>query len=86
MTDEKNPVVTERPIDGFVRLLDAIQELTTQATTIENRASRLALSGDPDDWWKADALRIRAHGVRTAIKVLMNMEPNDQVQGRGHDG
>src|SRR3990167_6593206 len=61
-------------LNGFISLQDATQELDTQATTVENRASRFALSADPDDWWKADALRIRAHGIRTAINVLMNME------------
>ena len=49
-----------------------VQKIRRHAKAMRERADRLNLSANPEDWCDAYGIQIRAFGMESAAQVLMN--------------
>ena len=75
MTNDKSPadgLSASNAGLGEINLERVVAKIRRHAIEMRERADRLTLSANPDDWCNGYGMKIRAFGMETAAQVLMN--------------
>ena len=55
-------------------MCDCVEKIRKLRERLEEESEKLKLSANPDDWWKAYAKDVLAHGVEMAAQLLLSDE------------
>ena len=72
---QKKPLIGQSRLTvglGEINLERVVAKIRCHAREMRERADRLTLSANPDDWCNGYGMKIRAFGMETAAQVLMN--------------